>query len=158
MENHDNLYKIFELTGKIIQCAQYIEYNLALIISLKEILKNFDYRNSIPITEYNNIEKTARNLRDKMSENSLGYTVRIVKDSDIFNNETIESLEDILNKRNMLIHNFFKENDFEIQCCNHKFIDNNYRRLLNIFNKFTNFNNYICKISKKLENDYNQIK
>ncbi len=82
---------------------------------------------------------------ENMQEMTMGQIVSIARGVEYFENEDIEELEYILNKRNYLAHQFFKQNDIVKHKENSKFIDNKIRELNNILNRFEKFNNYMSR-------------
>ncbi len=118
--------ELYGLFGKIFEVAQYIEWNIALISSKSQHNK-------------------AKNMFENMQEMTMGQIVNIARGVEYFENEDIEELEYILNKRNYLAHQFFKQNDIVKHKENSKFIDNKIRELNNILNRFEKFNNYMSR-------------
>lgn len=97
--------ELYGLFGEIFEIAQYIEWNIALISSKSQFNK-------------------AKNIFEDMQEMTMGQIVNIAREVEYFENEDIEELEYILNKRNYLAHQFFKQNDIVKHKENYKFIDN----------------------------------
>ncbi len=118
--------ELYGLFGEIFEIAQYIEWNIALISSKSQFNK-------------------AKNIFEDMQEMTMGQIVNIARGVEYFENEDIEELEYILNKRNYLAHQFFKQNDIVKHKENYKFIDNKIRELNNILNRFEKFNNYMSR-------------
>lgn len=121
--------ELYGLFGEIFEIAQYIEWNIALISSK---------------SQYNK----AKNMFEDMQEMTMGQIVNIARRVEYFENEDIEELEYILNKRNYLAHQFFKQNDIVKHKENYEFIDNKIRELNNILNRFDKFNNYMSRFYK----------
>lgn len=113
---------LYVLFGKIFENAQYIEWNIALIVSK---LHNID----------------ATNLFEKMQDMTMGQIVGYAKNVEFFNDNDIAELEYILDKRNYLAHQFFKQNDIVKHSTNEKFLDNKIRELSNLLVRFQNSNN-----------------
>lgn len=114
-EKYKVVNELYGLFGKIFEVAQYIEWNIALISSKSQHNK-------------------AKNMFENMQEMTMGQIVNIARGVEYFENEDIEELEYILNKRNYLAHQFFKQNDIVKHKENSKFIDNKIRELNNILN------------------------
>ena len=112
---------IYNLVGKIFENAQYIEWNVALIVSKSHNM-------------------TADSLFDKMQEMTMGQIVGYAKNVEFFDDGDISELEYILDKRNYLAHQFFKQNDIVKHRNNWKFIENKIRELQNILTRFQNYN------------------
>ena len=116
------LNKLYNLFGQIFEIAQYIEWNLALIVS-----------------KSNDIDAT--DLFEQMQDMTMGQIVGYAKKDEYFDEEDIRELEYILDKRNYLAHHFFKNNDIVKHSHNGKFNDNKIRELQNILIRFQNYNN-----------------
>ena len=112
----------YNLVGKIFENAQYIEWNVALIVSKSHNM-------------------TADSLFEKMQEMTMGQIVGYAKNVEFFDDGDISELEYILDKRNYLAHQFFKQNDIVKHRNNWKFIENKIRELQNILTRFQNYNN-----------------
>lgn len=93
---------IYNLVGKIFENAQYIEWNVALIVSKSHNM-------------------TADSLFEKMQEMTMGQIVGYAKNVEFFGDGDISELEYILDKRNYLAHQFFKQNDIVKHSNNGKF-------------------------------------
>lgn len=113
------LYKLF---GEIFENAQYIEWNVALIVSQSHNM-------------------TADDLFEKMQEMTMGQIVGYAKNVEFFGDSDISELKYILDKRNYLAHQFFKQNDIVKHSSNVKFLENKIRELQNILTRFQNYNN-----------------
>ena len=84
--------ELYELFGEIFENAQYIEWNVALIVSKSHNM-------------------TAADLFEKMQDMTMGQIVSYAKNVEFFGDGDISELEYILDKRNYLAHQFFKQND-----------------------------------------------
>lgn len=115
------IHKLYELFGEIFENAQYIEWNVALIVSKSHNM-------------------TADSLFDKMQEMTMGQIVGYAKNVEFFDDGDISELEYILEKRNYLAHQFFKQNDIVKHSNNVKFLENKIRELQNILTRFQNYN------------------
>lgn len=113
--------ELYELFGEIFENAQYIEWNVALIVS-----------------KSHNI--TAADLFEKMQDMTMGQIVSYTKNVECFGDGDISELEYILDKRNYLAHQFFKQNDIVKHNNNVKFLENKIRELRNILTRFQNYN------------------
>ena len=83
---------LYNLFGEIFENAQYIEWNIALIVSKSQNIN-------------------ASNLFNKMQEMTMGQIIGYAKKVEFFEDDDLDELEYILNKRNYLAHQFFKQND-----------------------------------------------
>lgn len=122
LDNDDKMInEIYKLFGEIFENAQYIEWNIALIVSKSH-------------------EMTAADLFEKMQDMTMGQIVSYAKNVEFFDNGDISELEYILDKRNYLAHHFFKQNDIVKHSNNAKFLENKIRELQNILTRFQNYN------------------
>lgn len=126
--------ELYCLVGKILENAQYIEWNIALIVS-----------------KSHNIDAT--NLFENMQNMTMGQIIGYAKKVEFFEVSDIEELEYILNKRNYLAHQFFKKNDIVKQNGNTTFIKNKIGELSNILYRFQNFNKELSNFYKSLRNN-----
>lgn len=113
--------ELYELFGEIFENAQYIEWNVALIVSKSHNM-------------------TADDLFEKMQDMTMGQIVGYAKNVEFFEDGDISELEYILDKRNYLAHQFFKRNDIVKHSNNVKFLENKIRELQNILTRFQNYN------------------
>lgn len=114
----NNLYELF---GEIFENAQYIEWNVALIVS-----------------KAHNTAATC--LFEKMQEMTMGQIIGHARKVECFSDDDINELEYILEKRNYLAHQFFKQNDIVKHSDNEKFLVNKVGELNNILIRFQNYN------------------
>lgn len=121
--------EIYYLVGKIFENAQYIEWNVALIVSKSHNM-------------------TADSLFEKMQEMTMGQIVGYAKKVEFFGDGDISELEYILDKRNYLAHQFFKQNDIVKHSNNGKFLKNKIRELQNILTRFQNYNDALSDFYK----------
>ena len=122
--------KLYELFGEIFENAQYIEWNVALIVSKSHNM-------------------TSADLFDKMQDMTMGQIIGYARNVEFFSDNDIEELEYILDKRNYLAHQFFKQNDIVKHNSNEKFLDNKIRELRNILTRFQNYNNALSNFYRK---------
>lgn len=113
--------ELYELFGEIFENTQYIEWNVALIVSKSHNM-------------------TADDLFEKMQDMTMGQIVGYAKNIEFFGNGDIRELEYILDKRNYLAHQFFKQNDIVKHSDNVKFLENKIQELRNILIRFQNYN------------------
>ena len=126
--------ELYCLVGEILENAQYIEWNIALIVS-----------------KSHNIDAT--NLFENMQNMTMGQIIGYAKKVEFFEVSDIEELEYILNKRNYLAHQFFKKNDIVKHNGNTAFIKNKIGELSNILYRFQNFNKELSNFYKSLRNN-----
>lgn len=104
--------RVYTLIGKIIENAQYIEWNLALMLRCHTILKEFEESNTILLSVFENVIKEAEDLSYELSHKTLGEILYQVKETRLLNLSEINKLESVLRQRNKLVHHYFKNNDF----------------------------------------------
>ncbi len=113
--------QLYELFGEIFENAQYIEWNVALIVSKSHNMN-------------------AADLFEKMQDMTMGQIVGYAKNIEFFGDSDIGELEYILDKRNYLAHQFFKQNDIVKHSNNVKFLKNKIGELWNILTRFQKYN------------------
>jgi len=111
--------QIFETIGQIIQTIQYIEWNLC---------------NELNIDPYEDM--------------TLGQIIGQIEKAKIIDDTKLQELKKICEKRNNLIHMFFKENDFEKHSDNREFLKNKLGYTKNFAEQLNNFNNWLVKMDK----------
>jgi len=123
---------LYYLFSEIFENAQYIEWNIALIVS-----------------KSHNVDST--NLFEEMQTMTMGQIIGHAKRVEYFENSDIEELEYILDKRNYLAHQFFKKNDIVKHNKNSAFLGNKIRELRNILTRFQNFNSELSEFYRSLK-------
>ena len=114
--------ELYCLYGKIFENAQYIEWNIALIASRSH---NID----------------AANLFQEMQNMTMGQIINCAKKVEYFEHKDIAELEYILDKRNYLAHQFFKQNDIVKYHADRQFLQDRIAELNSILTRFQDFNN-----------------
>lgn len=105
--------RIYTLIGQIMENAQYVEWNLALMLRCHTILKEFEETDTIPLSLFENVIKDAENLAYELSHQTLGEILRKVKETRLLKLDEINKLEKVLRERNQLVHQYFKKHDFD---------------------------------------------
>ena len=85
--------KLYLLVGQIIENAQYIEWNLALMLRCHMILKEFEENDTIPLSVFENVVKDAEDLSYELSHQTLGEIVHRVKETRLLKLDDILKLE-----------------------------------------------------------------
>lgn len=116
---------IYHLVGELLENVQYIEWNLAVLIC---------------DSQKDNKKIDNSKLFSKMQAMTLGQIINLVKKVNIFEDDELDELEFILNKRNYLAHQFFKINDCVKNSDNKGFISNKNGELKNLLKRFSTFN------------------
>ena len=105
---------IYQEIGEIVKLIQYIEWNLCLELEI-----------------------------DGLTETTLGQLKTRVIEEEIFDEEQAVELIEILEKRNDLVHKYFKRLDFEKHFDNEPFLDSQLRYLQNFKRQVHNFNSLL---------------
>ena len=104
--------KIWEMVGFIVNLSQMIEYNLANILALNEILVAFDKEEFMFEFEYAKLLKKTDEWYKKIDKLELGKLLENIKSRTDFTEEFIVFLTEIRTERNYFVHNVFKEDLF----------------------------------------------
>ncbi len=123
--------ELYCLVGEILENAQYIEWNLAVLICKSNRIKT-------PLNE--------EELFDSMQTATMGQIIGDAEKSNILSAEDLNELKYILMKRNYLAHHFFKKNDIVKHQNNAGFLNNKIGELRNILSRFQDFNQYLASI------------
>lgn len=145
------LKEIYKLVGQIIEQAQLIEWNLAYAIQMSIVLKEFDEKETISNSRYNELQNDAKKLRKRMETMVLGKIIQKAKDIERFNDTEIIQLEEALEIRNYYAHNFFKKEDLT---------EADYGQKMDVFEDYKNIehmNNVLIKIVQRLEREMGDI-
>jgi hypothetical protein len=105
---------IYREIGEIIKTIQYIEWNLCLRLKI-----------------------------DTLADLTLGQLKTMVISQGVFNEENADELCNVLDRRNDLVHKYFKRLDFEKHSENEPFLENQYRYLVNFSKQVDNFNDFL---------------
>lgn len=124
--------ELYYLVGEIFEVAQYIEWNIALIVCKSQNLNVDD-------------------LFEKMQDMTLGQVINYARKVEYFEEDDILELEYILDKRNYIAHRFFKKNDIVKHKRNNIFIGDKIGELENILRRFQNFNEVLSDFYKTIK-------
>lgn len=121
MEQSDNLSdeikeKLVQLWGKvglIINLSQMIEYNLTNILATDEILREFEDRDSMTIIEFNELAEKSNSWGHFLEIKPLGNIIKRAKEVKFFTDESVKTLETVLERRNEVAHHMFKKDLIE---------------------------------------------
>lgn len=108
--------KIFILIGELIELIQYIEWNLCIELDI-----------------------------DGLGKYTLGQIKNMIIEEEIFEDDTADELVNILERRNDLIHKYFKRLDFEKHSDNYSFLVNQFNYLSNFLKQVQEFNNVLVE-------------
>ncbi len=148
---------IMEKIGELIKLVQYIEYNLVEATRLRRILLVFDKVNRVSDSVFHKAKKEADELGLQLANKTMGQIITTVKKYNVIDNDKVDILEDVLRKRNDLIHHYFKRKDFEKHSDNYPFLDNERGYLNNFYIQSDDLNDYLCNIIDELQEEYNGI-
>jgi hypothetical protein len=116
--------EIYNLIGEILEIVQYIEWNI-VVLACRECDEDSD------------------ELWGEMQTMTLGQVIKKAQQIEVFDEDNIEELEYILNKRNYLVHRYFKDQDFVKHKWNEPFLDNKRKELFNMLIRFKKFNDML---------------
>lgn len=97
------------MVGFVVNLSQMLEYNLANILALNEILVAFDNEESMYEFEYAELLRKTDDWYKKLDKCELGKVLREVKIKKIITEEFVNYLDEIRAERNYFVHNVFKE-------------------------------------------------
>lgn len=101
--------KVWGSVGFIVNLSQMIEYNIANILALNEILSAFDKQDSMYVFEYNELLRKTDEWYAELDKKELGKVLREAKNRPIFTEQFIDLLDKIRVEGNYYVHAFFKE-------------------------------------------------
>lgn len=104
--------KVCGMVGFVVNLSQMIEYNLANILALNEILVAFDKEDSMYEFEYAELLRKTDDWYKKMDRLELGKLLENIKSRTDFKKEFIDFLTEIRTERNFFVHNVFKDDLF----------------------------------------------
>lgn len=144
------------LLGQSIETVQYIEFNLGILMQYKTIENGISdlKKKNRKITQDSVAEIFERGEKKKNSVATYTFGALIAELSTLqtIDKKDLDELEELLQKRNYLVHQFFKVNDFEKQKQNREFLLNMIGRLNRYNNRVNNFNNMLNRrMQDKLE-------
>ena len=122
--------ELYSLFGRIFENAQYIEWNIALIVSKSQ-------------------KTEVSCFFEQMQNMTMGQIINSAKRVEFFDKNDIRELEYILDKRNYLAHHFFKQNDIVKHNCNEDFLGNKIGELRNILTRFQNYNDMLSDFYRR---------
>ena len=104
--------KVWVMVGFVVNLSQMIEYNLANILALNEILVAFDKDDSMYEFEYTELLRKTDDWYKKLDRFELGKLLENIESRTDFTKEFIDFLTDIRTERNFFVHNVFKDDLF----------------------------------------------
>ena len=125
--------EIYKLLGRILKTVQYIEWNLSLLVAKT--------KGNPEITDENYLFRS-------MQEMTLGEIVSKARKTEIFSKDTLDKLENILNERNYLVHQFFKRTDFQDEINDEEEKAYAIKRLTEDLSSFKEFNEWLSNVTE----------
>ena len=104
--------KIWGMIGFVVNLSQMIEYNLANILALNEILVIFEKEEFMYKFEYAEFLKKTDEWYKNLDKSELGKLLKNIKLKTDFTKEFISFLDKIRAERNFFVHNVFKDDLF----------------------------------------------
>ena len=147
--------KVWEMVGFVVNLSQMIEYNLANILALNEILLAFDKEDSMYEFEYAELLKKTNDWYKKLDKLELGFLLENIKSRTDFTKDFIDFLTEIRTERNFFVHNVFKDDLFT-----KAFQDNPKQyipRLQKLITKMHAANDELVKIFAKVKKEVKMI-
>ena len=143
------------MIGFVVNLSQMIEYNLANILALNEILVIFEKEEFMYKFEYAEFLKKTDEWYKNLDKLELGKLLKNIKLKTDFTKEFISFLDKIRAERNFFVHNFFKDDLFT------KAFQNNPKqyipRLKELIEKMQFANEELIVIFKKMKNEVKLI-
>ncbi len=149
--------EIYYTVGRIIENSQFLEWNLALIVHYHIILREFKETGELPVHRYNQLEKQAKELRDKMKTMTLGEILMTAKEVRGITEHDVRLLRQVLTDRNYIVHVFFKDNDFNAAYDDYVFLQRKQRELDRILEDMKEMNDTLCAIALEQKRTYDSI-
>jgi len=109
-------------------------YQDAIYQEIGEIIKTVQY------IEWNLLDRLDMNTFESMT---LGQIIKLIRKEKVIHKTYIDKLEKILERRNDLVHVYFKRKDFEKHADNDAFLDTELGYLRNFAKQVNNFNDWL---------------
>ena len=147
--------KVWGSIGFIVNLSQMIEYNLANILGLNEILSTFDEIDSMNLIDYNDLMKKTNEWYEKLTKKELGKLQGFIEEKNIFTKDFINEIDHVREKRNYFIHHIFKDDLFSKEFQNNpkQYIP----RLQELVYRMNEVNNVLCKIFSMMKKEVKLI-
>ena len=100
------MQEIFMLVGRIMQSAQFVEWNIALVVRLHLLLSS-NRRSSMA-----EVEKEAKQMQEDMQKMTMGEVIETLRSVRSVSERELSMLKRALYDRNYIAHAYFKEKDF----------------------------------------------
>ena len=112
-EVKEKLVQLWGKVGLIINRSQMIEYNLTNILATDEILREFEDRDSMTIIEFNELAEKSNHWGHFLETKPLGTIIKRAKEVKLFTDESVKTIETVLERRNEVTHHIFKKDLME---------------------------------------------
>lgn len=132
-----------------------IEYNLANILGLNEILSAFDEIDSMNLIDYNDLMKKTNEWYEKFTKKELGKLQGFIEEKNIFTKDFINEIDHVREERNYFIHHIFKDDLFSKEFQNNpkQYIP----RLQELVYRMNEVNNVLCEIFSYMKKEVKLI-
>lgn len=156
------MMRIRYLLGKIFETVQYLEYNLSLMLRYTMTLKvaqtiSKSGAKAKPIQTI--FKEVDQKLKDsKVDFQTFGNLISTLSERNVLEKADLDQLEEILQTRNLLAHQYFKKNRFEEQKENKAFLEGQSNYLQHFQNRVMNFLERICSLLASQGNQIGQFK
>lgn len=151
----EQLIHLWGKVGFITHLSQMVEYNLANIIALDRILREFKDTDSMFVIKFNDVVKESNEIYKELSKKPLGYILKEARKIKYFTIESEKLLKRAIKKRNYVTHKMFKED------LGKNYLETNpkyyYSRLENTIELLKDINDSLCEIFKSQKEEYNLI-
>lgn len=148
---------IYFKVGELIKIVQYIEYNLAELMEYLKLLKLLHRNINVSTEKLLEAKQEAKKFREKLIRRTLGNISKYIEEYNVIPEEQLDELKYILNKRNDLIHQYFKRKDFEKHSENYGFLITEKNYLDNFYRKSKKLNDFIFNLVNEKMEEYNQL-
>lgn len=147
--------KVWGSIGFIVNLSQMIEYNLANILGLNEILSAFNEIETMNNVDYNELVKKSNKWYETLIKKELGTLQNFIKQKNIFTEDFINEIDHLRKERNYFIHHIFKDDLFSKEFQNYpkQYIP----RLQDLIGRMNEANNILCKIFSNMKKEVKLI-
>lgn len=138
--------RIYQLVGQIIENAQYLEFNLLLMLKYDIVLKAFDKEQAITIERYHQLVIDAENKSMELKHKTMGEIIHNIREMNRLSDDEVNKLEKVLKTRNYLVHQYFKKHDFEHLYQNEEFLNKEIAYLKDTLSTMSHLNLSVASI------------
>ncbi len=147
--------KVWASIGFVVNLSQMIEYNLANILGLNEILSAFDKQATMEPIEYKKVVEAAEKWYKWLSKKELGKLKQQLIEKNIFSKEFVNEIDHVREERNYFVHEIFKDDLFSREFQNNpkQYIP----RLQELVYRLNDLNESLCKIFDRMKKEVKMI-